>query len=83
MEANMSPNLSSAHFPPNRPVKKFNVKQILGLVAVIEVVFCLQVIVRAGHPLHAPAGRGHPGLRQVHIIQCSVRYRSIKSSIDI
>jgi hypothetical protein len=74
MEANMSPNLSSAHFPPNRRVTNVQKpNRYLGMGGNIEAVFCLQVTVRAGHTLHAPAGWGHPGLRQVKVIQGSVR----------
>jgi hypothetical protein len=67
MEANMSPNLSSAHFPPNRPVKKFNVKQILqilGLVVAIEYFSVCRLLYEQVI---------HSMLRLVGVIQGSVR----------
>jgi hypothetical protein len=64
MEANMSPNLSSAHFPPNRQVKKFNVKQILGLVVVIEYFSVCRLLYEQVI---------HSMLRLVGVIQGSVR----------
>ncbi len=83
MEANMSPNLSSAHFPPNRKVT--NVQNQTDTLefwngwdhrsCFLSAGYCTS---RSSTPCsgwsgssRAPSGTSHPGLRQVKGIQSS------------